>query len=203
MTGFSITERIAEEVSMVMGEMLADIGYELGIFETEIKKMEAWLDEHTVPRATEKEDTSCPICSGDTVFYDCYNCVDCGWQGYLKIPDWSDHPYVKEQEDSMGEVTFTPEEADVALRVFEAWKESVDSRFHLHIMDKIIDAYFNWLDTHTEKPLTFPCPGCGTPLEEMLRNIWECPNEQCPIFRIMASSSNTKDELSEALNARQ
>ena len=114
--------------------------------------------------------------------------------GMFYVIDHYTVPRATEQEDSMSEVTFTQEQRDA---IMQYWNEREWRPLWIPDANEFVD----WLDDHTEKPLTFPCPGCGTPLEEMLRNIWECPNEQCPIFRIMASSSNTKAELSEALNS--
>ena len=144
MTGFSITERIAEEVSMVMGEMLADIGYELGIFETEIKKMEAWLDEHTVPNATE-------------------------------------------QEDSMS-VTFTPEEVGAIMSKLD----------DLALWDHHRHDFKTWLDAHTEKPLTFPCPGCGNRVE--VRHDVLGWTGVCQGCEIKTFNYGSEAELSEALS---
>jgi len=98
------------------------------------------------------------------------------------------------QEDNMDEITFTQEEAEDKRRfISEMHSQGIINIWNFCSMKDYIIA-------HTEKELTFPCPGCGIALEEMHRNIWECPNSQCSIFRIMKNSDHTKRMFSEALN---
>ena len=115
---------------------------------------------------------------------------------YLKWLDEQSVPRATEQEDSMSEVTFTQEQRDA---IMQYWNEREWRPLWLPDANEFVD----WLDAHTEKPLTFPCPGCGVAMEreynsETGRYRGKCFNHLCSVER--TKFFETEVRLSEALS---
>ena len=100
------------------------------------------------------------------------------------------------KEDDVSKIEFTEEEAKIVKNAWKGYTETVP--------EPSTTKFTDWLDAHTKKPLTFPCPVCGYELEVALASHTDkdyyasCPAGcafDCGYFR-----ADTKAELSEALN---
>ena len=119
-----------------------------------------------------------------------YTCFDC-WRGGSAPRD------TKEDDVS---VEFTEEEAEDQKRfISELHSEGVINLWHYCSMKDYIDA-------HTKKPLTFPCPACGAEMAVCVGGEWVREIEEnyiygaCVECKLKTWPYETEAELSEALN---
>ena len=104
------------------------------------------------------------------------------------------------EEQPMNEIEFTEEEA----KKFDEWLVKQREKF-FDYGDK--PSFFTWLrwkiEEAIEKPLSFPCPGCGRELHNSAFDDkrYVCRNLFCPISAIEGcKNGDTEQALSDALN---
>lgn len=112
------------------------------------------------------------------------------------------HHLFDPQEDSMSEVKFTKEEAEEQrndLNEFLKW--CAGRPYHQVVLDEVRN-YRNWLDAHTERELTFPCPACGENMSYYEDgNEYRCITYNCSIYAVKRNTDKSLEKFSEALDS--